>query len=508
MNPYPEITPAIRQRVINYARSDIEGTIALDQALGRLPKRERRVWELDQTINQRGIAIDLDFVRAAKVMADGLMADVTEEFHHLTGLNPTQVEKIKLWLAERDLELDSLEADAIEKALAGDLSPIARRVLQIRSMVAASSLKKLNAMLACAGPDGRARGLLQYHGCTPGRWSGRLLQPQNFPRPTVDIDDPEELVGAIKSGDIDALRRWGEPVEVLVSSLRFAIVGNLLGCGDFESIEARIVLALAGQTDKLQLLADGVDIYRDMAAEIFGLDKTAFMAIPKDELTVEQSGQRRIGKNTVLGAGFGMGATKFHDRYCPAQGEDFAQRVINVYRNSWAPKVPQLWYDLQRTAMRAMHHPGTVAEAACGIAYRLEEKAGLPFLVCRLLNGKKIHYPNARIEERPTPRGDTRPSITYWAVKEHHWRKVVAWHGHLTENVVQGLARELLVDAMFRFEARGFPVVFTVHDEIVVEHPDITAAAVEETMSEPPEWAAELGAPIAVEAWAGKRYRK
>jgi DNA polymerase len=505
---YPQVTSTVLDRVALYNKVDVDGTIAIDRALGRLPEQERRVWELDQIINRRGVGIDLEFVRAAKTIADQLIADATEEFQHLTGLNPTQVEKIKMWLTNRGLDLDSLEADAIEEALAGELSPIVRRVLEIRSLVAASSLKKFDAMLACVGSDDRARGLFQYHGATPGRWAGRLLQPQNFPRPTVEIDDPEEVVAAIKTRELEALKRWGEPVEVLVSSLRFAIAAQngLFGGGDFSGIEARILLALAGQRDKLDLFARGYDVYRDMAAEIFGLDKAVFLAV--DELTPEQAEQRQTGKNSVLGLGFGMGPTKFYDRYCAAQGEGFAQRAVNIYRNQWAPLVPRLWYSLERAALRAMFDPGSIAAAECGIEYQFEEKAGLPFLVCRLLNGKEIRYANARIEDRETPRGEIRPAISYWAIKDHRWRKVIAWHGHLTENAIQGLARELLVDAIFRFEARGCPVVLHCHDEIVVEHPDITAAMVEEIMSELPEWAADIGLPVAVEAWIGSRYRK
>ena len=143
---YPEITLAIRQRVFEYNRTDVEATIALDNALGRLPKRERRVWELDQQINQRGIAIDLDFVCAAKKIADQLFERAIEEFRSLTGVNPTQVEKVRNWLADRGLPLENLEADTIEDALAGELSPTVRQVLKIRSLVAASSLKKFTAM--------------------------------------------------------------------------------------------------------------------------------------------------------------------------------------------------------------------------------------------------------------------------------------------------------------------------------------------------------------------------
>jgi len=283
-------------------------------ALGRLPKRERRVWELDQQINQRGVGIDLDFVRAAKKIADQQFGEAIEEFRNLTNLSPTQVEKVRAWLCENGTELEDLRGETIEETLKIELSPEARRVLEIRSMVASTSLKKLDAILACTGADGRARGLLQYHGATPGRWVGRLLQPQNFPRPSITAD-PEELVAAVKTGDPEALKRWGDPIETLVSALRHAIAAQgdaLLGAGDFETIEARIVLALAGQDDKVALLANGADVYRDATADIFQLD-------------------------------------------------------------------------------------------------------------------------NAQLEMRDNTWGK-RPTVTYWAIKDHHWRKVIAWHGHLTEN--------------------------------------------------------------------------
>jgi len=507
---YPEVTPEKLARVAEYNRVDIEGTIAIDTALGRLPKRERRVWELDQTINQRGVWIDLDFVRAAKRIADQQFGEAIEEFRKLTDFSPTQVGRVREWLCENGAELENLRGETIEQTLKIELPPEARRVLEIRSMVASTSLKKLDAILACVGPDGRARGLLQYHGATPGRWVGRLLQPQNLPRPSITVEDPEDLVAAVKTGDADALRKWGEPIEVLVSSLRHAITAQgdaLLGAGDFETIEARIVLALAGQDDKVALLASGTDVYRDVAADIFRLDdKVAYLAIDKKELTPEQSETRQVGKNTVLGCGFGLGWKGFRDKYC--KGDDvLAQRIINTYRNEWAPKVPQLWYDLERTAIRAMQNPGAIVTAACGIRYWRETKAGLPFLVCQLLNGKKFHYANAQLEMCGSAWGK-RPAVAYWAIKDHHWRKVIAWRGHLTENVVQALARELLVHAMFRFAARGFPVVLTVHDEIVIEHPRITKGAIEEIMKEPPRWAEDLELPIAVEAWVGKRYRK
>jgi DNA polymerase len=397
-------------------------------------------------------------------------------------------------------------------------------VLGIRQILAPTSLKKLDAMLACVGADGRARGLFQYHAATPGRWSARLIQPQNLPRPIIKIapDGIEELVEAVKTGEAAALERWCttpegkrvDPVELLAGTLRFALKageGMEFGCGDFSLIEACVLLALAGQHDRCREISDGVDIHRSMAAEIFGLDRDAFLAVPKDQLTFEQQEQRRIGKNTNHGCGYQMGAETFGRRYLRHLGVEEAKRVANqvvdAYRRSWAPKVPKLWHDLERSARHAMLKPGTAVRAECGIIYRLENRTKPPRLECTLLNGKVISYQNANISaEKINDYG--RPIWNYWAYRQGQWREIEPYGGQLTENVVQALARELQVDAMLRFDERGYPIVMHCHDEIVVERTGVTVARVEEIMSERPDWAVELGVPVAVEAWIGTRYRK
>jgi DNA polymerase len=513
---YPDVTPEALERIHAYNKIDVEGLAAIHAATGKLPLRERQIWELDQQINQRGIQIDLEFVRAAKIIAEASKENLFDEFAGLTdGLTPYQVGATREWLKGRGFPITNLQDDTVSSALDELVLPDdVRRVLQLRLIAAPTSLTKLDAMLACAGSDGRARGLFQYHAATPGRWSAQLLQPQNLPRPIVDIavNDIETLVAVIKSKDPAALLRWGQPIEVLASALRFALTaaeGAQFGVGDFAMIETCVLLALAGQHDKCKLIADGVDIYKDMAAAIYRLDRDAFMAIPKDALTLKQQQQRHTGKNTVLGCGYGMGGDTFYQRYCrhlgAEEGKQFATKVVYTdYRKSWAPKVSKLWKNLERTALRAMHCPGVITKAEPGITYQLDTKAGLPCLVCRLLNGKLLHYMNARV-------GESRfgyPTWSYWAYRRGQWREVEPFGGQLVENVVQALARELLVEAMFRFESRGFPVVMHCHDEIAVEHPGITKSLVKEIMTEPPQWAAELGAPISVEAWTGRRYRK
>jgi DNA polymerase len=325
----------------------------------------------------------------------------------------------------------------------------------------------------------------------------------------VEVDS-EELTAAVKTGDPDALRRWGKPIDVLVSGLRHALTaadGAMLGAGDFSMIECCVLLALAGQQDKCELIAQGVDVYRDMAATIYGLDRAAFMAIPEDQLSPEETEQRRIGKNGVLSSGYAIGAEGFYRRFCRnvEGGRELAVRIVGLYRNQWAPTVPRLWRDLEWTARRAMQRPGQPAAARCGVVYQLTTRVGLPCLICALPNGKLLHYANARIDGADKW---GRPRWVYNAYRQGQWREVAPYGGQLTENVVSALARELLVRAMFALEAAGYPIVFTVHDEIVVEHPDIARETMERIMAERPQWAEKLGVPVKAKAWVGKRYAK
>ena len=510
---YPELTPAIVERVAAYNRIDIVALEAMrGQGLGRLSVAEQAVWELDQRINARGIAIDVGFVEAAKRIADQVMGEAIAEFVQLTGVSPFQVQKTRDWLKARKWTLPNLDSETVSDALElTGLPDDVRRVLEIRQLTAATSLKKLNAMLACVGVDGRARGLLQYHGATTGRWSGQLIQPQNFPRPTLEVDvDPEQLAAAVRSGDPERLRCWGKPIDVLVTGLRHALTaadGKIFGAGDFSMIEACVLLALAGQKDKCELIAQGVDIYRDMATTIYGLDRAAFMGVPEDDLSPEQTEQRRIGKNAVLGCGYQIGAEGFHRRFCrhAEDGKALAARIVAIYRHQWAPAVPQLWRDLEGAARRAMLRPGKPATARCGVVYQLTTRVGLPCLICALPNGKWLHYVNARLDGQDKW---GRPRWIYNAYRTGQWATIEPYGGQLTENVVSALARELLVHAMFALEAAGYPIVFTVHDEIVVEHPTIAKETLERIMSERPTWAEKLGVPVKAKAWVGKRYAK
>src|ERR1700688_4424734 len=524
---YPERTPELMERIYAYNLRDIDSQVALHKRIGWLPPGEREVWLLDQTINDRGVRLDLDFVRAAQSVVDKTIGPLSQKFAELTGgLKMTQLAKVQSWALAKgvsipDMQKETLVAmlgedvDSSEEDLADLLSDIGvysgslpddvREALHIRQLIGSAAIKKLVRMEHCVCADGRARGLLQYHGAGPGRWAGRLLQPQNFPRGTLTgiktDEDRQGLIDAILTGNPDHVQSvsGSPPVETIVSSLRYAIsasAGHQLVAGDFASIEARVCLALAGQWDKVSLLASGADVYCDMAEQIYGRP-----------ITKADAAERHVGKGAVLGLGFQMGAAKFFLRGCPDQSLEFAQTVVKAYRESWAPEVPKLWRGLNNAATRTVH--SGLAHEDYGVLY---EKCDL-WLTARLPSGRKLWYfnPQPTFEAMPWDATDIRPGFTYEAKKNNVRKRVKAFGGLLTENVVQGLARDLLVDAMFRVEKEiGLPIILTAHDELLIEPRSSRAnyKELEEIMSERSDWAKALNIPVATEGWMGSRYRK
>lgn len=553
-------SPETIQRVVDYCFQDDRTEIALSKRIGPLSAYERPVWVLDQKMNQRGLLIDREYIRASQAVVREATKPLLAEFQKTTGLAPTQAKALVAWcqangapqvdslakdklkaLGIRGLETDDDELDSEDFVVPDQLSEKAamqlpeavRRALSIRAVLGSASIAKLDRMLICANSDGRIRNSIEYHGAGPGRWAGRLFQPQNFPRGKIEGGhDPEQLVQAILMANsspaaatayIDAL--YGDPIAAVASGLRHALVagrGNLFNTGDFAGIEARVVLALAGQHDKCDLMASGFEVYLDMAEDIYGRPKGEWalpMATP--DYKARQSAikdthipERQIGKNTILGCGFGMGWKTFRDRYCADQPEQFAKDVIKAYRQVWAPKVPKLWggplygnAGLEDAALRAMLTRGRAE--AYGIEYVWRPHA----LECRLPDGQIRWYYGATLSERAMPWEPNGPKHSAWfymAWKFGQWRRVWAYGGILVENAVQQLARGLLCEAMHRLEANSLPLVLTVHDECMSEVPQERSdfKLYEQIMAEPTAYARAIKIPIAVEGWAGPRYKK
>ncbi|MDR3562026.1 MAG: hypothetical protein P4N59_11410 [Negativicutes bacterium] len=523
----PVLTPEVRQRVIQYCEIDIDTQSDLHERIGYLTPEERQVWLLDQRINERGVKLDMDLVRQMQQVVDKASTPLLEEFYRLTGLGINQNAKVLAWVKGQGVDLPNMQKETLAQVLGQDIDGDAEdagddvgamprwdlpdnvhRVLHIRQLIGSSSIKKLGKMEASVCADRCARGLLQYHGAGPGRWSGRLLQPQNFPRGTIlhgegdnrHAPDPAIVVQALMTGDPAIVQDLiGPPVETVVSALRHVLIprpGRVFVAGDFSGIQARSVLAVAGQHDKTALMAAGADVYVDMAETIYRR-KITKKADPAE---------RQVGKNTVLGAGFGMGAKKFRLKYCPEQPLDFAQSVVDAYRKEWAPCVPKLWYGLEAAAVNTVNR--RKVHEAYGFVFDLEDM----WLTCRLPSGRKIWYFNPQPTRRAMPwdENDIRPGFSYQAMKQGVWKTIDAFGGQLTENVICGIEADLMRHAMFKCEANGFPIVMLVHDEIVTE--PLTADANVDTLSQimcdSPAWCSELQIPVAIEGWIGDRYKK
>ncbi|MGH6796585.1 MAG: hypothetical protein ACREDH_15630 [Methylocella sp.] len=520
----PVVTPEILRRVAGYCDRDVEVESGLRRRIGLLSKdapHERGIWLLDQKINQRGLRIDMEFVRAAEEVVRKATIPLRAEFQALTGgLNPGQVEKVVAWAGTQGVPLDNLQKGYLEELLdgpaadddagyvsnAGDddaevplgrVGPLrenVRRVLEIRRMLGSASIKKLARMRSCVCSDGRVRGTLQYHAAGPGRWGGRLFQPQNFPRGTVK-HAPEVAVDAILTGDPSYVESaLGAPaIECVSSSLRHALVaapGHTFLVGDFAGIEARLVLALAGQHDKTALIANGANPYLDFGQMMFGH--------PIDKANLEEYIPSKSG---VLGCGFQCGPPNFALKFLDGDVL-LAEKVVHAYRKQWAPKVPHLWYALEAAALRAVE-TGVSAEAY-GVVYKPEGA----WLSATLPSGwQKLWYPE------PTWHAEGKFGKPHWMSRTYKGGRMThrsMYGGLLTENAVQGLARGLLVASMMRLEREGFPIVLTVHDEIMCEVPEDRAGLprFKALMAEPTAWSERLRVPVAVEEWQGSRYKK
>lgn len=521
----PVMTPAKRTRIGEYCDSDTGGQVAVHRRLGWLPAHERPIWELSQKINDRGVLLDMDFVRAAQTIVDKATDPLALRFRELTGgLNFGQIAKVRVWVEEKGVTCPDLTAETVAKLLGetaeddDDWEPDpgawqqalpddVREALHIRQLIGSSSIKKLKAMEACVGYDSRARGLFRYHGTTPGRQTAGLFQPHNFPRGTNDLIamPVNDKINAIMTGDPEWVKAVTgvEPVELVVGSLRHAIKaapGRVIMSGDYSGIQARTVLALAGQHDKTALMASGVDVYCDMAIQIF-----------KRIITKADTKERQVGKNSVLGLGFQMGAMKFWIKYCKDQGMDlaFAQTVVDIYRKEWAPLVPKIWYGLSDAARDAVWAGNGDAFESHGIVYRMEDD----WLVAEILNGSTIQYydpkPVTRLMPWSTPEEpDYRKGFTYRVEKQGRLVTRDAFGGQLTENIVMKIERELVEQAKQKLEDNGFPVIMEVHDEIVCEPVTADLDAFRQIMEDVPRWVKDMQIPVHVDVWSGDRYRK
>ncbi len=501
--------PEELEKLYSYCKNDVETEYALSKALPALSAFEKKIWSMDQTINEQGISCDLELVRAAIKMISLLDGDAKDEIWDLTDGEITslgQVAEIPKYLKKKyNVEIDNLQADTVEEFLQKEnLNADVKRILELRQLNARASTKKYLATLNRSNKEGRIKDTLLYHGAHTGRWTGVGIQPHNYFIPVFDRLSIEEIaIPAIKKGDTEELEfNFGSPMDALASSLRASLTARkdkiLIGA-DYSAIEARVLLWLVDDTEALKIISSGGDIYKDMASRIY---KT-----PVDQVTKKQ---RDLGKRAILGLGYQMGAPKFK-KTCWEQGKvdielTFAKKVVDLYRTRYSA-IKEFWYAMQEIAILATkrksnsHYDYRHADFNDkDIAFSYDKT----FLYCHLPSGRKLSYKDPELY---IGKFDN-VSLRYWGVDSvtKKWNRINTYGGKLVENIVQAIARDIMAYGMVQASENGYPIILTVHDEIISEVKDGSVDEFVELITSIPSWAE--GCPIEAEGWKGFRYRK
>jgi DNA polymerase len=503
-------------RLKEYCATDTEAQYGVYVTTNGLGPSERHTWVLDQRINQRGIKIDKEFVHASIDVLDQVRVPMTARFKELTGLRPTQREKVLNWVNDQGFALGDMKKATLDAILDPDdefglealdepLPYHIHEVLTLRRSLASSSVAKLRRMLDCASDyDGRVRYSTQYHGARTGRDAGRLIQIQNYPRGEISERQgltADALADAILTRDLPTIRElWGDDIfTAVISSLRSCIVpekGKILVAGDLAQVEAKNLLSMAGQHDKAEMLHSGHDAYAEMASLIYRKPINKF----------DNKLERQVGKNCVMGNGYGLGPVGFRARFCPKDSIELAKLAVTTYRKEFAPAVPKFWYGLWEASVAAVFCDHAKTYEYAGIEFRKEGD----YLTMRLPSGRKLYYHRPRKGRTYDFNGDERPAWTFMSYQGKKFRRHLAWHGMLTADCIQGLSRDLIMGAMKRAEAAGLNTIFKVHDELVFEEfdrPDLVVT-VKQIMEDIEPWAIERRLKVKAEVESMLRYRK
>lgn len=468
--PSSEIDSEQLKRLYQYCQQDVLTERSIESLIGPLIGPEYNVWCLDQIINDRGLGLDrnlvdflLDLTSSERTILEGKLYELTDG--KITSLH--QHVGLKKWLEEQGLFLDSLRADNLKDLNIEDKR--LKEVISLRLEGAKSSLAKLDSMRAY--DSGRLRGLFQYHGAATGRWAGRGVQLQNFPR-TVPNPPVEEIMWLPRELAAAELRGRGGVMSWAASALRSCIIpaeGRSLYVADYSQIETRILAWLSDDMELLEAFNGGIDPYIAFASSMYN--------VKPDQVTKQQ---RQIAKSAVLGLGYSMGALRYRN-YAATYGADLsleeAQKIVAFYRANHAPIVA-FWRNVERAAARAMH---TGKAEKVGKVWLFPRQKNL---ICRLPSGRELTYWDVRIDQE-----EWMIHMTYMRREQTsgEWVRRKLYGGLITENIVQGTARDVMVHGMKCVEQAGLQVVGTIHDEILAEGEPFNKSF-EESLKEMPSW--------------------
>ncbi len=451
---FPNHAPDKWSAFIDYNKRDVEVELAIKEKLRNYPVPDF-VWEeyhQDQVINDRGIGIDVDFVKTAIGIDGESKTKIQEELRKLTRLeNPNSVLQMISWLREHGVTTDSLDKKAV-KELLKTVDDKTAQVLKLRQQAAKSSVSKYQAMMNCVCKDGRARGMFQFYGANrTGRWAGRLVQLQNLPQNHLpDLEEAREL---FKTGDLEATELFYDTQDTLSQLIRTAFIpskGKKFIVCDFSAIEARVLSHLAGETWRSKVFEQGKDIYCMSASQMF--------SVP-----VEKHGQnadlRQKGKIAELACGYGgaVGALKAMGAIDMGLEEQELQPLVHSWRQA-NPNIVLFWWDVDKAVKSAVKFQ----EQTETHGIQFEVTKGMLFIT--LPSGRKLAYVKPKMGENKFG-GE---SVTYEGTgTAKRWERLESYGPKFVENIVQAISRDILAYSMRQLSE--FKIVGHVHDEVIIE---------------------------------------
>lgn len=483
---------------ITYNKHDVEATYQILKALPgeHLSETENKIWLLNHKINVRGIPVAVDEAKQILRVTEAFLDEHNQRLPSLTNgkvSKITQVKRIKDWMATKGYEVESLMADELQKWLQrDDLPDEVIEVLEIRAGMGLSSLGKYKRILN-EEYHGRMYYNSRYYGAHTGRITGMGLQLLNLPR--ASVPDPEAEIG--KFFDLSVL--YDNPVlsaRALVRPMVKASPGNVIIAADYSSIEYILLMYLCEDEAAVKRFADGLDQYKDLASHMYH--------VPYKDIN---KNQRQMGKMGILGCGYGLGAEGFI-RYADKWGVklDFktANETVQGFRGMYK-NTPLMWRRANECAINACEFPGRTFETNRTTFKVVYDRNKRKWLALGLPSGRTMYYYEPAIED-----GKFGPNVTSWSVNQttKTWCKKFMSPGKWTENIVQALGRDLLYYGKFKLEEAGYPIIFSVYDEVVAEVDEKRAdlKEFEELMSSVPEWA--KGLPLRADGYINNRYKK
>jgi DNA polymerase len=492
---YPEHAPEKWEMYKEYNKYDVLAEREIFKRLEAyiIPDIERKMYVLDQNINDRGILVDMELAESAIAVDNTYTSILTQHAQQLTGLeNPNSPTQIRQWIEKKTgsvvLSLSKETMPDLMKEFAD--YPDVIELLNIRKKLSKTSIKKYYAMLNCAMKDHRVRGTFQFYGANrTGRWAGRLLQLQNLSKNHIShIEVPREMIRARDWESVEMM--YDDVADILSQLVRTALIaspGKVFSVADFSAIEARVISWLANEKWRMDVFRGDGKIYEATGAKMFNVP---ISAITKGSVLRDKSkiSELALGYEGSLGALKRMGGERM------GLSDTEMMSLVRKWRSA-NPAIVDMWKEIDEASKETVRYQRPVSCTCRNIIFDCNGE----FMTIQLPSGRKLFYYGPKFKDKKIGRSTMPTRVLYYqgVVQEtKQWGEIDTYGGKLTENIVQAIARDLLGDAMLRMQDEGYEIVASVHDEVIVEVPEINAKdhynRLVEIMSTPPQWAEDL----------------